>query len=575
MRKIIGFLKPYAWCFVTAFVLIAIRVFGELSLPNLMSMIVDEGIAKSDILYIWRTGGIMLLLALVSTLAIVLMDYFGAKISAGFARDLRKSVFHKVQSFSGAEFDKFGSSSLITRTINDITQLQNFLTMFTRTIMMCPLFMLGSIFLAFTKNATMAAIFILLVPFLLAIIIVISKLTIPLSTVIQKRVDKINLIIREKLTGIRVIRAFNKDRYEEERFDEANRDLTDIMIKLQKISSALMPLMSTVLNCGTIAVVWFGAKRISQGALQVGDLMAVLQYIMHVMFSLMMLSMIFIMYPRAAASAERVAEILNTEPVIADPAEIKDGKITGAAVEFKNVSFYYEDSDEAAIKNVSFLAKAGETTAIIGSTGSGKTTLINLIPRLYDAKEGQVLIGGVDVRDMSQHSLRERIGFVPQKAVLFSGSINSNIRWGKTEATDEEVRLAAEIAQSTDFINKKDDGFDAHIAQGGTNVSGGQKQRLAIARAIVKKPEIYIFDDSFSALDFKTDANLRAALKEHTESATVIIVAQRVSTIMHADSILVMDEGELVGQGTHKELFESCEVYREIVLSQLAKEEMA
>lgn len=575
MKRIVGFLKPYAGCFVLAFILIATRVSCELSLPNMMSNIVDNGIGKGDIEYIWKTGGIMLILALISTSAIVLMDYFGATIAAGFARDVRKSVFHKVQSFSSAEFNKLGASSLITRTINDITQLQNFLTMFTRIIIMCPMFMLGSIFLAFSKDVTMAIIFLSLVPFLLAIIITVSKFTIPLSKTIQERVDKINLIIREKLTGIRVIRAFNKDSYEQKRFDAANRDLTDIMIKLQKISSVMMPAMSMILNCGTIAIVWIGSHRIQGGSLQVGDMMAVLQYVMHIMMSLMMLSMIFIMYPRAAASANRIAEILDTEPIITDPKVSENSQSAKGEVEFKNVSFYYEKSDEAALKNVSFSAKPGQTTAIIGSTGSGKSTLINLIPRLYDATEGQVLVDGMDVKDLSQHELREKIGFVPQKAILFSGTVNSNIRWGKENAAQSEIAEAAEIAQATDFITAKEDGFDSHIAQGGTNVSGGQKQRLAIARAIVKKPEIYIFDDSFSALDFKTDANLRAALSKYTQNSTVIIVAQRVSTIMNADRILVMDEGRLVGSGTHTELFDTCEVYREIVLSQLTKEEMA
>ena len=575
MKRIIGYLKPYIPYFILAFILIAIRVSSELSLPNLMSEIVDQGIASGDMAYIWRTGGMMLALAFISTAAIVLMDYFGAKIATGFSRDVRKSVFHKVQSFSGVELGKFGASSLITRTINDITQLQNFLIMFTRIIIMCPMYMLGSIFLAFSKDVTMAVIFLSLVPFLLAIIILVSRKTIPLSVTIQKRVDKINLIIREKLSGNRVIRAFHKERYEEKRFDEANLDLTNVMIKLQKISSILMPAMVIVLNAGTIAVVWVGASKIGQGALEVGDMMAVIQYIMHIMMSLMMLSMVFIMYPRAAASAERVAEILNTTPVIVDAEEQKEPTASRGRVEFRNVSFRYEDSDEAALENISFVAEPGETTAIIGSTGSGKSTLIQLIPRMFDVSEGQVLVDGVDVKDYTQKDLRAKIGFVPQKAVLFSGTVASNIRWGKEDATEEELVRAAEVAQAMDFISKKEKGFSERIAQGGTNVSGGQKQRLAIARAIVKQPEIYIFDDSFSALDFMTDANLRKALAEQTKESTVIIVAQRVSTIMNADRILVLDEGKLVGCGKHRELFDSCEVYREIVLSQLTKEEMA
>lgn len=575
MKKIFAFIKPYAVYLVLAFFLIVIRVVSELALPNMMSNIVDRGIVNSDMPYIWKMGVAMLAVAVVSTAAIVSMDFFGAKISAGFARDVRKSVFHKVQTLSNAEFDKLGASSLITRTINDITQLQNFLTMFVRIIMMCPLFMVGSIVLAFLKNASMAAIFLALVPPLLAVIILVSKFAVPLSTVIQRKVDRINLVIREKLTGIRVIRAFNKDDFEGKRFDEANRDLTQTMIRLQSVVSVLMPAMVLFLNFGTIALVWIGAKKVEAGFLMVGDLMAVLQYVTHIMMSLMMLSMIFIMFPRAEASANRVAEILETEPSISDGKGAKPAETEKGVVEFKNVSFYYGNAEEAALKNISFRTKPGCVTAVIGSTGSGKSTLVNLIPRLYDATEGEILVDGVNVKEYTQQSLREKIGFVPQKAVLFSGTVKSNLLWGMENATDEEIAEAAEIAQATDFITAKEDGFDAHIAQGGTNVSGGQKQRLAIARAIVKKPEIYVFDDSFSALDFKTDSRLRAALAEQTKESTVIIVAQRVSTIMHADQILVLDEGSLVGCGTHKELFETCDVYREIVQSQLSKEEMA
>lgn len=575
MKRVAAFLKPYTGYLIQAFLLIVVRVASELALPNLMSQIVDRGIVNSDMPYIWKMGGVMLVVAVISTAAIVLMDFFGAKISAGFARDVRKSVFHKVQTLSNAEFDKLGASSLITRTINDITQLQNFLTMFVRIIMMCPLFMIGSIVLAFLKDASMAAIFLALVPPLLAVIIIVSKFAVPLSTVIQRKVDRINLVVREKLTGIRVIRAFNKDEFEEARFDDANRDLTQTMIKLQSVVSVLMPAMVLLLNCGTIAIVWVGAKRVSAGALMVGDLMAVLQYVMHIMLSLMMLSMIFIMYPRAEASADRVAEILKTVPSILDGDEGSPSETEKGVVEFKNVSFYYGNAEEAALKNISFRTKPGCVTAIIGSTGSGKSTLVNLIPRLYDASEGEVLVDGVNVKRYEQHVLRDKIGFVPQRAILFSGTVKSNLLWGMENATEDEIAQAADIAQATEFITAKEDGFDSHIAQGGTNVSGGQKQRLAIARAIVKRPEIYVFDDSFSALDFKTDSRLRAALAEQTKESTVIIVAQRVSTIMNADQILVMDEGELVGCGTHKELFDSCEVYREIVLSQLSKEEMA
>ena len=575
LKKITQYLKPYGLLFLIAFLLIIVRVVGELYLPNLMSKIVDYGIVNGDTPYIFKTGGLMLAVALISTIAILGVDFFGAKISAGFARDVRKSVFHKVQTFSGVEYDKFGSASLITRTVNDITQLQQFLTMFMRIIMMSPLMMFGAIFMAFSKNASMALIFIAIMPVLIAIIVAVAKFAIPLSTSLQKKVDRINLVIREKLTGIRVIRAFTKDAYEMERFDKANRDLTNTTIKLQRIAAILMPAMVLVLNAAIITIVWVGGHKIAAGTLLVGDMMAVIQYVMHIMMSLMMLSMVFIMWPRADASAMRIAEILETEPVLEDPkAEPEQPKEKGF-VEFRDVTFRYGNDAEPVLSHITFSAYPGETTAIIGSTGSGKSTLIRLIPRLYDVSEGTVLVDGIDVREYNQKELRDKIGFVPQKATLFSGTISSNIRYGKEDASDQEVEQAAQIAQAEEFILEKEDRFEAHIAQGGTNVSGGQKQRLAIARAIVKNPEIYIFDDSFSALDFKTDANLRKALEARTAESTVIIVAQRVSTIMNADRILVLDEGQLVGCGRHQELLETCEVYREIVYSQLSKEEMA
>ncbi len=575
LKKIAQYLKPYGFLFLIAFLLIIVRVVGELYLPNLMSKIVDYGIVNGDTPYIFKTGGLMLAVALISTIAILGVDFFGAKISAGFARDVRKSVFHKVQTFSGVEYDKFGSASLITRTVNDITQLQQFLTMFMRIIMMSPLMMFGAIFMAFSKNASMALIFIAIMPVLIVIIVAVAKFAIPLSTSLQKKVDRINLVIREKLTGIRVIRAFTKDSYEMERFDKANRDLTNTTIKLQRIAAILMPAMVLVLNAAIITIVWVGGHKIAAGTLLVGDMMAVIQYVMHIMMSLMMLSMVFIMWPRADASAMRIAEILETEPVLEDPkAEPEQPKEKGF-VEFRDVTFRYGNDAEPVLSHITFSAYPGETTAIIGSTGSGKSTLIRLIPRLYDVSEGAVLVDGIDVREYSQKELRDKIGFVPQKATLFSGTISSNIRYGKEDASDQEVEQAAQIAQAEEFILEKEDRFEAHIAQGGTNVSGGQKQRLAIARAIVKNPEIYIFDDSFSALDFKTDANLRKALEARTAESTVIIVAQRVSTIMNADRILVLDEGQLVGCGRHQELLETCEVYREIVYSQLSKEEMA
>lgn len=572
MKYVLKHLKPYTYLIIFAVLCTICRVFSELSLPNLMSKIVDEGILSGDMMLIYKTGAFMLLIALLSALASVFSNFFGAKIGASLSRDLRKSVYTNVQSFSNTEFDKFGSASLITRTINDITQLQHFIVMFIRMIIMAPMMLSGSIIMAFSKNTTLALIFLALIIPLLLIIILISKYTVPLSVTMQKKIDKINLVIREKLTGMRVIRAFTMDEHEEKRFDDANKSLTDTAIKLQLISSALMPSLSLVLNSAIILIVWLGAKNIAAQNLMVGDLMAVLQYVTHIMMSLMVMSMIFISLPRASASAKRLAEILDTESSIKDKENASD-YIPDSLIEFKDVSFKYPASGDYVLNNISFTAEPGKTTAIIGSTGSGKSTVISLIPRLYDVTEGQILIGGMDVRTLSQEALRAKIGFVPQKATLFSGTIEENIKYANPELSDESAQTAAEISQSASFIKRKDGGMKSLVSQGAQNLSGGQKQRLSIARAIAKNPDIFIFDDSFSALDFKTDAALRKALLKTTQNKTVIIVAQRVSTIMNADKIIVLNEGCIVGDGTHKELYENCEVYREIVLSQLSKEE--
>lgn len=572
MKYVLRQLKPYIPLIILAFISTLSRVFSELSLPNLMSDIVDNGIVNKDINYIIKVGGMMLALALFSALASVLANFFGAKIGASLSRDLRRSIYTKVQSFSNTEFDKFGSASLITRSINDISQLQNFTVMFIRTVLMAPMMLTGSIIMAFSKSTALAFIFLALIPPLTLIIVLISRKTIPLSVTLQKKIDKINLVLREKLTGIRVIRAFIMDKHEQERFEKANSELTKTSIKMQVIASALMPSLHLVLFAANIIIIWIGIKYIEAGSLMVGDLMAVLQYVTHIMMSLMVMSMIFIQLPRAGASAKRLSEVLDTEPTIKNKPEALKAS-DNSLVEFKNVSFKYPASDDYVLKNVSFVAEPGKTTAIIGSTGSGKTTLVSLIPRLYDASKGAVFVGDSDVRDITQESLRAKIGFVPQKATLFSGTIESNIKYGDEKISDSDVLNAAEVSQSMPFIKTKEDQFDALVAQGGQNFSGGQKQRLSIARAIAKNPDIYIFDDSFSALDFKTDAALRKALYETTQNKTVIIIAQRVSTIMNADKIIVLNEGEVVGDGTHKELYENCEVYREIVLSQMSKEE--
>ena len=572
MKYVLKHLKPYTYLIVFAVICTMCRVFSELSLPNLMSKIVDDGILSGNMALIYKTGAFMLIIAFISAAASVFSNFFGAKIGASLSRDLRKSVYTKVQSFSNTEFDKFGSASLITRTINDITQLQHFIVMFIRMIIMAPMMLSGSIIMAFTKNTTLALIFLALIIPLSLILILISKYTVPLSVTMQKKIDKINLVLREKLTGMRVIRAFTMDKHEEKRFDEANKSLTNTAIKLQLISAAMMPSLSFVLNSAIILIVWLGAKNIAAGNLMVGDLMAVLQYVTHIMMSLMVMSMIFLSLPRAGASAKRLAEILDTEPSIKDN-ENAETEINGSLIEFKNVSFKYPASGDYVLNNISFTAEPGKTTAIIGSTGSGKSTVISLIPRLYDVTEGAVLVGGRDVRTLSQETLRLKIGFVPQKATLFSGTIEENIKYSNPTLSDDIAENAAEISQSASFIRKKEGGMKSFVSQGAQNLSGGQKQRLSIARAIAKNPDIFIFDDSFSALDFKTDAALRKALSETTQNKTVIIVAQRVSTIMNADKILVLNEGSLVGDGTHRELYETCDVYREIVLSQLSKEE--
>jgi len=444
-----------------------------------------------------------------------------------------------------------------------------------RMMISAPMMCIGGIIMAVSKDRKLSIIIVVVIPVLIGIITIIARKGLPLFKSMQIKLDKLNLVLREGLTGIRVIRAFNRNDHERERFNEANHDLTSTAIKVNKLMSILMPLMMLVMNFTTIAIIWFGAKRIDAGNMQVGDLMAFIQYVMQIMFSLIMVSMMFIMIPRASVSASRINEVLDIVPVINDPKDIKKAVSKKGYVEFKNVSFNYPGSESSVIRDISFSAAPGETTAIIGGTGSGKSTIVSLIPRFYDINSGSILINGVDLRDMSQGELRSKIGFVPQKAVLFTGTISDNIRYGKEDATEDEIKKAANIAQATDFISNMEEGFNSVIAQGGTNVSGGQKQRLSIARALVRRPEIYIFDDSFSALDFKTDAKLRAVLKDETKESTVIIVAQRVSTVIDADRIIVLDEGNIVGMGTHKELLTSCDVYHEIVSSQLSEEEIA
>lgn len=572
MLKLFKGLKPYWTLVIGVLVLVFISTLTDLELPDLMSDIVDTGIVQGDVSYILGRGGVMLLVALLGTVCTILTSYLSSKIGMGFSRDLRKKVFEKVESFSLTEINEVGTASLITRTTNDINQVQMVVIMMMRMMLSAPIMIVGALIMALRKDVELSKVILVVIPIIIVTIVIIAKFTLPMFQKMQNKIDKLNLVVRENLTGIRVIRVFNKVEAEQERFNQASLEVSRIATMANRLMGALMPLMMLILNLSIIAVIWFGGIRINDGDLMVGDLMAFIQYLTQVMFSLLMLTMMFVLIPRAQASAVRINEVLEMESPIQEPKEAIQPQLKGY-VEFKNVSFGYEGAEEYAISNISFVAKPGEVTAIIGGTGSGKSSILNMIPRFYDAAKGEVLVDGVNVRDMNQQELRSKIGYVPQKAVLFTGTIRDNILYGKEDATDEEVRHALEIAQATDFVSKMKEGIESPISQGGTNVSGGQKQRLSIARAIVRKPEIYLFDDSFSALDFKTDAQLRAALKKETKDSTVIIVAQRVSTVMDATRILVMDEGHVVGMGTHEELLQTNEIYQQIVESQLKKGE--
>src|SRR5213082_1795857 len=578
MIKLLRFMKPYRPILVFVVVLAFLQAMANLYLPTLFANIVDNGIIKGDTGYIWRTGGIMLLITLGGTIAAVVGIFFSSQVATGFGKIIRARLFTHVSQFSLHEFDSVSSSSLITRTTNDTTHVQQVMILVLNIMITAPFTLIAGIILALNQDVGLTWILVVVIPILVGTILILMSKAIPLFRIMQKKLDKLNLILDEGLTGVRVVRAFDRKKYEEQRFDEANLDLNNFAIKVNRLVASLMPIMMLCLSVSSIAILWFGAIRINNGQMQVGALIAFLQYAMLILFALLMISMMFIMLPRAAASADRINEVLAIEPEISDPDQVKRADKQKGHVEFQNVTFSYPGAEEPAISHISFSAVPGEVTAIIGGTGSGKSTLVSLIPRFYDIDDGtgdHLLVDGVDVREMSQEHLRSKIGFVPQKAVLFSGTVAENIRYGKEDATDEEVRHAADVAQATEFISEMQEGFDSVIAQGGTNVSGGQKQRLSIARALVRKPWIYVFDDSFSALDFKTDAKLRTALKRETRKSTVLIVSQRASTIMDADQIIVLDEGRIAGIGTHRELMRTSEVYREVVTSQLSMEEIA
>jgi len=578
VRRFYQYLKPFALQVFIILVLVLLQSLAELALPSFMADIVDKGITLGDTALIWRIGGRMLLVAFLGTICAVVSSYMSARVSAAYGKQLRSVVFSHATSLSVYEFDKIGTASLITRTTNDVSQVQMVVLMSMRIFMFAPMMLIGGIMLAYSKEPKLSLLLLAILPILAVLILVGSKKVLPMFKVLQQKLDRLNLVLRENLTGVRVIRAFDRIDYEAGRFDDASRDHMQTALKVYRLLAALMPLMNLIINLVIIGIIWIGSQRIDAGYLEVGGLMAFIQYGLHILMSLIMVSMIFVMIPRASASAARINEVLDSAPEVTAEAAVTAGKapldIKGT-VEFRNVTFSYPGAEQPAITDISFVAKPGEVTAIIGGTGSGKSTLVNLIPRYFDADQGQILIDGVDIRDIPREELRKHIGLVPQQSVLFSGTVAENIQWGKQDATDEEIRWAAAIAQALEFVEQMPDGFGSHIARGGTNLSGGQKQRLCIARAIVRRPRIYIFDDSFSALDFRTDARVRAALRREVKDATVIVVAQRVSTVMDADKIIVLDNGKIVGDGTHAELLQTCPVYREIVQSQLSEEEIA
>jgi len=526
--------------------------------------------------YILRTGLIMLLLTLLSAVSTVAVGYFAARTAGGLSRDLRKKVFDKVENFSNAEFDKFSTASLITRSTNDITQIQMLVIMLMRIVLYAPILGIGGIFRALAKSTSMSWIIAVAIIVLLSIILVVFSIALPRFRIIQKLIDRLSLVTRENLSGMMVIRAFNTQKFEEDRFDRANIDLTSTNLFINRIMVIMMPIMMLIMNGLSLLIIWVGAHQVAQSNMQVGDMMAFLQYAMMIVMAFLMMSIMFIMVPRASVSAGRVAEVLESSSIINDPKDAKqfDSTLYGV-VEFKNVSFRYPGAEEDVLHDVSFTTKPGQTTAFIGSTGSGKSTIVNLILRFYDVTGGNILVDGADAKEVIQYDLRNKIGYVPQQSILFSGTIESNLRYADENASDEKIRSAVEVAQAMEFINDKPEGFKTEISQGGKNVSGGQNQRLSIARALVKNPEILILDDCFSALDFKTDKALRKALKTYSRQGTIIIVAQRVGTVRNAEQIIVLDDGKIAGKGTHKELMESCDTYREIALSQFSKEELA
>ena len=576
MKKMFQELLRFKWAILLILITIVGSVVANLALPMYLSDVINTAIPSGDMIGIVSIGGTMLLFVLLGIICSVATGFLSSIVSVGVGKNLRSKVFRKVQYFSQAEFDNFSTSSLITRTNNDVIQVQNFMNMLLRVCLMAPIMCVGGIIMALAKSTSMSMILLISMPIMILFVLLIGKIVMPLSIKMQTKLDEINLVTREKLTGIRVARAFGTENFEENRFDKVNKDFMKNAMKMNTTMGIMMPGLSLILYATMVALIAFGGYQIINmtSAIPIGDVIAVIQYVMQIMMSVMMLSMILVMYPRAAVSAKRINEVLDTASIIATNENATQETAQKGYVSFRNVTFTFPNAISPVLENISFDSAPGEVTAIIGSTGSGKSTLVNLIPRFYDVQQGEVLVNGVNVKEMDLEVLRGKIGLVPQKAFLFKGTIAENVGYGNENSTEEDVEHAIKIAQSYDFVMDKDGGFEAPISQGGTNVSGGQRQRLAIARAIARKPEIYIFDDSFSALDFKTDAALRKALLEEAKDATVILVAQRVSTIMNADRILVLEDGKCVGLGKHDQLLESCEVYKQIVYSQLSKEEV-
>jgi len=575
IRLLVKYLLPYRRPLAIVLVLVTVQALANLYLPNLNADIINNGVVKGDTGYIIRTGGFMLLVTGLVGLCAVVSVYFGSRTAMAFGRDVRGAVFRQVMGFSQKETNVFGTPTLITRNTNDVQQVQMVLVMAFNVMIIAPIMLVGGVIMALHEDVPLSSLLIIIVPLVAIVMGLLATRVMPLFRSMQKRTDRINQVMRESLSGMRVIRAFVRTDHDEARFDAANRDLTDTALRVNRLFAMMIPFLFGIMNLSTVAIVWFGGLRINSGAMPIGNLSAFLQYIMQILMAVMMAALMFVMVPRAAAVGDRIQQVLDSEAEICDPevpAELPEPR---GLVEFEDVEFGYPGAEEPVLCGISFTARPGETTAIVGSTGAGKTTLINLIPRFYDVTSGSVRIDGVDVRRMRQEDLWRLMGMVPQRAFLFSGTVASNLRYGDEDATDDDLWRALEIAQGREFVSEMPGQLEAEIDQGGTNVSGGQRQRLAIARAIVREPKVFVFDDSFSALDFKTDQQLRAALRHEIQGATVIIVAQRVGTILHADQIIVLDRGVIAGVGTHAELMETCETYQEIVYSQLTREEVA